>query len=46
MGRGRVCIWKGGVYVHEEREGVQMEGRVCKWKGGVCVHGERAASTY
>ena len=30
-----VCIWKGGVCVHWEREGVNMEG------GGVCMHGER-----
>ena len=34
MRRGRVCIWKGGVCVHE-RECVYMEGVecVCIWKG-------------
>ena len=52
-----MCAWReggcaygrGGVCVHEEREGVYMEGVECAWgqggcvygRGGVCVHGER-----
>ena len=49
MGRGRVCIWKGGVCVHAWEEGGcvyrrgQMacmgRGRCVFGRGGVCVHG-------
>ena len=40
MGRGRVCIYgRGGVCMHEEREGVYIEGVecVCMGRGG-CVY--------